>query len=91
MTNITPALESSVVVADSAGVPTQKLVVRGNAPKSRIARSAGFAECARLYRTRDSDVNKGREGVAGSQLMSTAVHRRPNKLWRSDSIFNLCL
>jgi hypothetical protein len=29
-------------------------------------------------------------GVAGSQLMSTAVHRSPNKLWRSNSIFNLC-
>ncbi len=30
-------------------------------------------------------------GVAGSQPMSTAVHRSPNKLWRSNSIFNLCL
>ncbi len=26
--------------------------------------------------------------VAGSQPMSRAVHRRPNKLWRSNSIFN---
>jgi hypothetical protein len=25
--------------------------------------------------------------VAGSQLMSTAVNTRPNKLWRSNSIF----
>ncbi len=33
----------------------------------------------------------GGEGVAGSQPMSTAVHRRPNKLWRSNSIFNLCI
>jgi hypothetical protein len=34
----------------------------------------------------------GREGVAGSQgqPMSTAVHRSQNKLWRSNSIFNLC-
>jgi hypothetical protein len=32
-----------------------------------------------------------RGGVAGSQLMSTAVHRSPNKLWRSNSIFNLWL
>jgi hypothetical protein len=31
----------------------------------------------------------GRGGVAGSQPMSTAVHRSPNKLWRSHSIFNL--
>jgi hypothetical protein len=31
----------------------------------------------------------GREGVAGSQPMSTALHRSPNKLWRSNSIFNL--
>ncbi len=30
-----------------------------------------------------------RGGVAGSQLMSTAVHRSPNKLWRSNAIFNL--
>jgi hypothetical protein len=29
----------------------------------------------------------GRGGVAGSQPMSTAVHRKPNKLWRSNSIF----
>ncbi len=29
-------------------------------------------------------------GVAGSQPMSTAVHMSPNKLWRSNSIFNLC-
>jgi hypothetical protein len=33
----------------------------------------------------------GRGRVAGSQPMSTAVHRSPNKLWRSNSIFNLCL
>jgi hypothetical protein len=26
-------------------------------------------------------------GVAGSQPMSTTVHRSPNKLWRSNSIF----
>ncbi len=30
-------------------------------------------------------------GVAGSQPISIAVHRSPNKLWRSNSIFNLCL
>ncbi len=28
---------------------------------------------------------------AGSQPMSTAVHRSPNKLWRSNSMFNLWL
>jgi hypothetical protein len=28
--------------------------------------------------------------VAGSQPMSTAVHRSPIKLWRSNSIFKLC-
>ncbi len=32
----------------------------------------------------------GSGGVAGSQPMSTVVHRSPNKLWRSKSIFNLC-
>jgi hypothetical protein len=31
-----------------------------------------------------------REGVAGSQPMNTAVQKKPNKLWRSNSIFNLC-
>ncbi len=31
----------------------------------------------------------GGEGGAGSQPMSTAVHRSPNKLWRSNYIFNL--
>jgi hypothetical protein len=30
-------------------------------------------------------------GVARSQPMSTAVHRSPNKLWRSNSIFVLRL
>ncbi len=31
----------------------------------------------------------GEGGVAGSQPMSTAVHRSQNKLWRSNYIFNL--
>ncbi len=36
--------------------------------------------------------NAGGGRVAGSQPMGKAVqlHRSPNKLWRSDSIFNLC-
>ncbi len=33
---------------------------------------------------------QGRGGVPGSQPMSTAVHRSPNKLRRSNFIFNLC-
>ncbi len=33
----------------------------------------------------------GREVVAGSQPMSTSVHRSPKKLWRCNSILNLCL
>jgi hypothetical protein len=32
---------------------------------------------------------RGRGEFAGSQLMSTAVHRSPNKLWRSNSIFDI--
>ena len=32
----------------------------------------------------------GRGELQGSQPMSTAVHRSPNKLWRSNSIFSLC-
>ncbi len=32
---------------------------------------------------------RGGGGVACSQPMSTAVHRSPNKLWRSNSMFNL--
>ncbi len=31
----------------------------------------------------------GGRGGAGSQPMGTAVHRSPNKLWRSNSIFNM--
>ncbi len=31
----------------------------------------------------------GGGGVAGSQPISTAVHNSTNKLWRSNSIFNL--
>ncbi len=31
----------------------------------------------------------GLRGLGRSRAMSTAVHRSPNKLWRSDSIFNL--
>ncbi len=34
---------------------------------------------------------RGEEGVAGFQPMSTAVHRSPNILWRSNSVFNLWL
>ncbi len=34
---------------------------------------------------------EGGGGVAGSQPMSTPVHRSPNKLWRTNSIFNLWL
>jgi hypothetical protein len=37
------------------------------------------------------DPKYGGGGVAGSQPMSTAVHRSPKQLWRSNSIFNLCL
>jgi hypothetical protein len=33
---------------------------------------------------------RGRGWVAGYHISSTAVHRSPNKLWRSISIFNLC-
>jgi hypothetical protein len=33
----------------------------------------------------------GGGGVTGSQSVSTAVHRSPNKLWRSNSIFYLWL
>jgi hypothetical protein len=33
---------------------------------------------------------RGEGGVAGSQPTITAVHRSPNNLWRSYSIFNLC-
>jgi hypothetical protein len=49
--------------------------------------------CRLFWPTYSSLVNEpkggGRGGVAGSQPMSTAVHRSPNNLWRSNSIFNL--
>jgi hypothetical protein len=41
--------------------------------------------CALVYAPKFG--GKGR--VAGTQPMSTAVQRSPNKLWRSNSIFNL--
>jgi hypothetical protein len=34
---------------------------------------------------------RGEGGVAGSQPVSTAEHRSPNKLWASNSIFNLLI
>ena len=34
--------------------------------------------------------NAGRGGDMGSQPMRIAVDRSPNKVWRSNSIFNLC-
>jgi len=34
--------------------------------------------------------DEGEGGVAGPQPMSTPVHKGPNKLWKSNSIFNLC-
>jgi hypothetical protein len=33
---------------------------------------------------------EGGGGAAGSQPMSTSVHRSPNKIWKYTSIFNLC-
>jgi hypothetical protein len=35
--------------------------------------------------------NAGEGGVSGSQPMGTAVQKSPNKLLRSNSIFNLCI
>jgi hypothetical protein len=35
------------------------------------------------------ETNCGRGGVAGSQPMRKAVHRSPNELWRSNSLFTL--
>ncbi len=54
----------------------------------------GLQERLRLsWLTNSALVNKPRGGerggVAGCQPISTAVHRSPNKLWRSNSIFNL--
>jgi hypothetical protein len=49
-------------------------------------RLSWLTNSARVYEPKSG----GRGVVAGSQPMSTAVHRSPNKLWRSNSIFNLC-
>ncbi len=43
----------------------------------------------RIWAQMRARVGGGR--VAGSQPMITAVHRRPNKLWRSKLIFILCV
>ncbi len=59
-----------------------------------IARQGVTKRCRLSWLTNSALVNelkcRGRGGVAGSQPMSTAVHRSPNKLWRSNSIFDLC-
>ncbi len=46
----------------------------------------GYKRCRLSWLTKSG----GREGIAGPQPMRTAVHKSPNKLWRSNSIFNLC-
>ncbi len=48
--------------------------------------------CLSWLTTNSALVNEpkcGEGGVAGCQPMSTAVHRSPNKLWRSNSVINL--
>ncbi len=57
-------------------------------------RSRGYKDMSSILETNSALVYEPkceeRGGVAGSQPMSTAVHRSPNKLWRSNSIlFNL--
>jgi hypothetical protein len=66
---------------------------RRNYRTEETAAQAGcYREMSSILADHCSLVNEpncgGRGGVAGSQPMSTAVHRSPNKLWRSNSIFN---
>ncbi len=55
-----------------------------------LPRTQGVAKRCRLSWLTNSPNAGGGGIVAGSQPMSTAVHRSPNKLWRSNSIFNPC-
>ncbi len=54
---------------------------------TKRCRQIWLTNCALVYEPK----RVGRGLVAGSRPMSTAVHRSPNKLWRSISIFNLWL
>ncbi len=53
---------------------------------TKICRLSWLTNSALIYEPKCG----GRGCVAGSLPMSTSVHRSPNKLWRSNSIFNLC-
>jgi hypothetical protein len=61
----------------------------------QLCRPRGYKEMSILAdqvrpRLRAQMLERGElRGLSGSQPMSTAVHRSPNKLWRSNSIFNL--
>jgi hypothetical protein len=61
---------------------------------TELASGQGVTKGCRLSWLTNSDLVYepkcgGGGGVAGSQPMRTAEHRNPNKLWRSNSIFNL--
>jgi hypothetical protein len=52
---------------------------------TKICRLSWLTNSALVYEPKCG----GRGRVAGTQPMSTALHRSPNKLWISNSIFNL--
>jgi hypothetical protein len=68
------------------------MYIYGNYCEIRGMGAEGYTKRCRLSWLANSALvhePKCGDEVAGSQQMSTAVHRRPNKLWRSNSIFNL--
>ncbi len=67
-----------------------------NLSSLKISRQGVTKWCRLSWQTNSALVYEPKCGgggrpVAGSQPMSTVVHRSPNKLWRYNSIFNLCL
>ncbi len=52
--------------------------------KQGVTKRSWLTNSALVYEPKKSE-----GGIAGSQPMSTAVRRSPNKLWRSNSVFNL--
>ncbi len=66
------------------------LLLKDDLPHFLLGFIQGVTKRCRLsWLTNRSKMRVGEGGVAGSQPMSTDVHRSPKKLWRYNSIFKL--
>jgi hypothetical protein len=71
------------------------LEVSCNCPCNSALWAKGYKECRLSWLTNSASYTiwarlRGGGRRCGVSAMSTAVHRSPSKLWRSNSIFNLC-